>query len=87
MGRSLGRRCSGPVVAQHDGLDRFVAVKILAPGLVRDAAFAERFSREARTLAKLSHPHIVGIHDFGEVEGLYYLIMEYVDGATLREVM
>jgi len=73
--------------ARQPGLDRFVALKILSPELVRDAAFAERFGREARTLAKLSHPHIVGIHDFGEVEGLYYLIMEYVGGATLREVM
>jgi tRNA A-37 threonylcarbamoyl transferase component Bud32 len=73
--------------ARQPGLDRLVAIKILSPELVRDAAFAERFGREARTLAKLSHPHIVGIHDFGEVEGLYYLIMEYVDGATLREVM
>jgi serine/threonine protein kinase len=73
--------------ARQPGLDRFVALKILSPELVRDATFAERFSREARTLAKLSHPHIVGIHDFGEVEGMYYLIMEYVDGATLREVM
>jgi tRNA A-37 threonylcarbamoyl transferase component Bud32 len=73
--------------ARQSGLDRFVALKILSPELVRDAAFAERFSREARTLAKLSHPHIVGIHDFGEVEGLFYLIMEYVDGATLRDVL
>jgi tRNA A-37 threonylcarbamoyl transferase component Bud32 len=67
--------------------DRTVALKILAPQLVQDPAFAERFSREARTLAKLSHPNIVGIHDFGEADGLYYFVMEYVDGAALREVM
>jgi tRNA A-37 threonylcarbamoyl transferase component Bud32 len=73
--------------ARQPGLDRFVALKILSPELVRDAAFAERFGREARTLAKLSHPHIVGIHDFGEIDGMFFLIMEYVDGATLREVM
>jgi tRNA A-37 threonylcarbamoyl transferase component Bud32 len=73
--------------ARQPGLDRFVALKILSPELVKDPAFAERFSREARTLAKLSHPHIVGIHDFGETEGLYYFIMEYVDGATLRDVL
>ena len=73
--------------ARQPTLDRTVALKILAPRLVQDAAFAERFSREARTLAKLSHPHIVGIHDFGEVDGLYYFVMEYVDGAALREVM
>jgi tRNA A-37 threonylcarbamoyl transferase component Bud32 len=73
--------------ARQPGLDRLVALKILSPDLVQDTAFAERFGREARTLAKLSHPHVVGIHDFGEVDGLYYLIMEYVDGATLRELM
>ncbi len=73
--------------ARQPKLDRTVALKILAPQLVQDPAFAERFSREARTLAKLSHPHIVGIHDFGEADGLYYFVMEYVDGAALREVM
>jgi serine/threonine protein kinase len=64
--------------ARQPSLDRTVALKILAPQLVQDPAFAERFSREARTLAKLSHPHTVDIHDF---------VMEYVDGAALREVM
>ena len=73
--------------ARQPGLDRLVALKILDPDRVRDSAFAERFGREARALARLSHPHVVGIHDFGEAEGLYYFIMEYVDGASLREVM
>ena len=73
--------------ARQPRLDRTVALKILAPQLVQDPAFAERFGREARTLAKLSHPHIVDIHDFGEADGLYYCVMEYVDGAALREVM
>jgi tRNA A-37 threonylcarbamoyl transferase component Bud32 len=73
--------------ARQPRLDRLVALKILAPHRVQDPAFAERFSREARTLARLSHPHIVGIHDFGELDGLYYFVMEYVDGASLREVM
>jgi tRNA A-37 threonylcarbamoyl transferase component Bud32 len=73
--------------ARQTRLDRLVALKILAPHRVRDPAFAERFTREARTLARLAHPHIVGIHDFGEVDGLYFFVMEYVDGASLREVM
>jgi tRNA A-37 threonylcarbamoyl transferase component Bud32 len=73
--------------ARQPALDRIVALKILAPDRVGDPAFAERFGREARTLARLTHPNIVGIHDFGEVEGAYYLIMEYVDGASLRELM
>jgi tRNA A-37 threonylcarbamoyl transferase component Bud32 len=73
--------------ARQPKLDRLVALKILAPDRVRDAAFAERFTREARALARLSHQHIVGIHDFGEAEGLYYFVMEYVDGANVREIM
>jgi serine/threonine protein kinase len=56
--------------ARQPRLDRIVALKILAPDRVRELSFAERFTREARTLARLSHPHIVGIHDFGEVDGL-----------------
>src|SRR5262249_23002619 len=50
-------------------------------------AFAERFAREACTLARLNHPHIVAVHDFGEAGGLFYLVMEYVDGPNLREVL
>jgi tRNA A-37 threonylcarbamoyl transferase component Bud32 len=73
--------------ARQTRLDRLVALKILDPDRVRDPAFAERFTREARALARLSHQHIVTIHDFGEVEGLYYFVMEYVEGANLREVM
>src|SRR5262249_12293821 len=48
---------------------------------------AERFAREARALARLSHPNIVAVHDFGESDGLFYLVMEYVDGANLRHVL
>src|SRR5262249_46597770 len=66
------------------GLDRLVALKILPSRADADPAFAERFTREARALAKLSHPGIVGIHDFGAVDGLFYLVMEFVDGANLR---
>src|SRR5689334_17963000 len=68
-------------------LDRVVAVKLLPPEWGRDPAFAERFAREARALARLSHPHIVAVHDFGEADGLFYLVMEYVDGANLRQVL
>jgi len=73
--------------ARQKSLDRFVALKILKPAAASDAAFAERFHREARALAKLHHPNIVGIHDSGESGGLYYFIMEYVDGANLRRLM
>ena len=53
----------------------------------RDPAFAERFTREARALARLSHPNIVAVYDFGEANGLYYFVMEYVDGVNLRQVL
>ena len=73
--------------ARQKQLDRIVALKILPPGIGPDAAFAERFGREARALARLNHPGIVTIHDFGQADGLYYLVMEYVDGVTLRQLL
>ena len=73
--------------ARQLGLDRIVAVKILPPEVGRDASFAERFTREARALARLSHPNIVAIHDFGQTSGLFYFVMEFIDGANLREAM
>ncbi len=59
----------------------------MPPELGRDPAFAERFAREARALAKLAHPRIVGVHDFGESGGLFYLLMEFVDGVSLRGLL
>jgi predicted Ser/Thr protein kinase len=73
--------------ARQKELDRLIALKILPPDIGLDAAFAERFTREAKALAKLSHPGIVTIHDTGRADGLYYLVMEYVDGVTLRQLM
>ena len=73
--------------ARQVRLDRLVALKVLPPEAGRDPSFAERFTREARALARLNHPHIVGVHDFGEHEGLFYFIMEYVDGANLRRLL
>ena len=73
--------------ARHIALDRLVAIKVLLPDLVRDPAFAERFEREARALARLDHPGIVGIHDLGRAGEWFYLAMEYVDGANLRELL
>jgi tRNA A-37 threonylcarbamoyl transferase component Bud32 len=84
----LGRGGMGAVYkARQPRLDRFVALKILAPEKQNDPQFAERFEREARVLARLSHPHIVSVFDFGETRGRYYLLMEFVDGFTLRQVL
>ena len=68
-------------------LDRMVALKILPPTLAETPEFRERFSREGRLLARLNHPGIVGVHDFGESGGFFYLVMELVDGVNLRQAM
>lgn len=90
----IGRGGMGAVYkARQTALDRLVAIKVLPPQVGRDPAFAERFSREAKALARLSHPRIVAVHDAGSValpgtnDRLYYFVMEYVDGASLRDVI
>ena len=72
--------------ARQPGLDRLVAVKILPPESGRDPTFAERFTREARALARLNHPNIVSVYDFGRASEFYYFIMELVDGLNLRQL-
>jgi len=97
----IGKGGMGAVYkARQPALDRFVALKILAPRSGDDRDFAGRFTREARALAKLSHPNIVGVYDFGRAElppgqdaqprvpatPVHYFIMEYVDGPNLRQI-
>jgi tRNA A-37 threonylcarbamoyl transferase component Bud32 len=82
----LGRGGMGIVYkARQKHLDRVVALKILPPEISRDRSFAERFSREARSLARLNHPNIVSVFDSGEAGGLFYFMMEFVDGTNLRQ--
>jgi predicted Ser/Thr protein kinase len=82
----LGRGGMGIVYkARQKHLDRVVALKVLPLEVSRDQSFAERFTREARALAKLNHPNIVSIFDSGEAEGLFYFVMEFVDGTNLRQ--
>jgi tRNA A-37 threonylcarbamoyl transferase component Bud32/ribosomal protein L7/L12 len=85
----LGQGGMGAVYkARQKQLDRLVALKILPPEVGQSEAFAERFTREARSLAKLNHPQIVTVHEFGHTEdGLYYFLMEFVDGTDLRHVI
>jgi serine/threonine protein kinase len=73
--------------ARQKQLERVVALKILPPGVGEDLAFSDRFTREAKAMARLSHPGIVTIHDFGCANGLYYLVMEFVDGVSLGQLM
>src|SRR5262245_46684093 len=73
--------------ARQPKLERLVALKILPQTMASDPAFAERFTREGRVLARLNHPNIVTIHDFGQANGFFYLLMEFVDGVNLRQAM
>lgn len=84
----IGRGGMGIVYkARQKQLDRLVALKILSPKHEADPAFGERFTREAQALARLNHPGIVTVFDFGRVDGRFYLLMEYVEGVSLRHLL
>ncbi|HEX6883014.1 MAG TPA: serine/threonine-protein kinase, partial [Planctomycetota bacterium] len=84
----LGQGGMGAVFrARQPRLERTIALKVLPRALGADPSFAERFAREARALARLAHPGIVAVHDFGCADGLHYLVMEFVDGVNLRELL
>lgn len=86
--RHLARGGMAEVYLARDHLlDRPVALKVLFPEYARDEAFVERFRREAKAAASLNHPNIVAVYDWGEEEGLYYIVMEYVEGKSLRELI
>jgi beta-lactam-binding protein with PASTA domain len=68
-------------------LDRPVALKILFPEFSTDQAFVERFRREAQSAANLSHPNIVSVYDWGEEDGTYFIVMEYVEGRSLAQIL
>jgi serine/threonine protein kinase len=93
----IGKGGMGAVYkARQKQLDRIVALKILPPGIGDDPAFAERFAREAKALAKLNHPGIVTLYEFGVAPGyqpstlnsqLFFFLMEFVDGVNLRQLL
>jgi eukaryotic-like serine/threonine-protein kinase len=74
-------------LARDQVLDRLVAVKVLFPEFARDPSFVERFRREAHSAASLNHPNIVGVYDWGQEHGTYFIVMEYVEGQSLRDVL
>jgi serine/threonine-protein kinase len=87
LGR-LGKGGMGTVLkARQVSMDRLVALKILPKKLAENEQFVQRFLREARSAARLRHPHIVQAHDVGRVEGYYFFAMEYVDGKTLEAIV
>ena len=74
-------------LARDVSLDRQVAVKVLFPEFANDPSFVERFRREAKAAANLNHPNIVGIYDWGQEQGTYYIVMEYVVGRSMADVL
>jgi len=86
--RHVARGGMAEVYVAHDlMLDRRVALKVLFPELSTDRSFVERFRREAQAAANLSHPNIVSIYDWGEENGTYFIVMEYVEGRTLGQII
>ena len=88
LGRQLGAGGMARVYLGHDRLlDREVAVKVLAEPYASDPQFVERFRREASAAAGLNHPNIVAVYDRGEADGSYYIVMEYLSGPDLKQVI
>jgi tRNA A-37 threonylcarbamoyl transferase component Bud32 len=73
--------------AYQPSMDRYVAIKVLPYQLSKDEQFTKRFQREARAIAKLEHVHILPVHDYGEHEGIAYIVMRYVEAGTLKDYM
>ena len=84
----IGQGAMGEVYKAHDPLlNRYVALKTISPSLAADSEFRERFKREAQSAARLNHPNIVTVFDFGEESGLTYMAMELLEGLDLREAL
>src|SRR5437899_10785966 len=74
-------------LARDQLLDRPVAVKVLFPEFATDRSFVERFRREAQSAANLNHPNIVAVYDWGQEQGTYFIVMEYVEGRSLADIL
>src|SRR5262245_34066069 len=97
IGRSLGKYViikllgQGGMATVYKGyqpeLDRYAAIKVLPPHPGRLAQFVERFRLEGRTIARLQHPHILSLYDYGSEDDILYLAMAYVEGGTLIDLI
>jgi WD40 repeat protein/serine/threonine protein kinase len=85
---SLAKGGMGEVYkSYHPGLERYVAIKVLHTPLITKADFAQRFQREATAIARLRHPHVIQVHDFDIADDIPYMVMEYIDGPTLKAAL
>src|SRR6266852_4636822 len=83
---AIGAGGMGEVYKARDTrLDRTVAIKILPASLAADPQFRNRFDREARVISQLDHPHICGLYDVGEENGVSFLVLQYLEGETLQD--
>ncbi|HMQ55841.1 MAG TPA: protein kinase, partial [Anaerolineae bacterium] len=73
--------------AFQPGVDRMVALKVLPQHFAKDPQFVDRFEREAKVLARLQHPHILPVHDFGQADGYTYIVMPFIDSGDLADLM
>src|SRR5215470_7074363 len=73
--------------AYQASVDRYVAIKVLPSQLAESQEFATRFHQEARIIAKLEHPHILPVFDYGESDGVAYFVMRYLEAGTLKDKM
>ena len=88
IGRELGRGGMAAVFLAHEiSLDRKVAIKVMSPGLLMDEGMAERFRREAITIAHLQHPNIVSVYSVRQAEGLHFFVMRNIRGRSLEQVI
>ena len=84
----LGRGGMGEVWRAHDtATNRIVAIKLLPPHLAQDDTFVRRFRREAEAAARLNSPHIIPIHDYGEIDGRLFVNMRLIEGRDLQQVL
>ena len=85
---SLGRGGMATVYRAYQAtIKRYVAIKVMAADIASDPGFVERFTREAEVIASLQHPHILPVIDYGEADGVHYLVMRYLDGGSLEDRM